>query len=807
MRYTDEVSIRFIGDQELGKQYIPLGRKILGGVVNRDSHIGGLEQSRLRRRFSNGLFIDAGYIGTQPYISIDVSGMGGDKKDIEIPVFAVFPQGMLNNPFTTSDLPGYPVAPSTTQVGITLERGGAVGKYSSSYLAQAHKFINPITRRGRLSELDWYSNEDGRLYCIAYEETDKWHASLFTLDDGSNDRIFYRGFAVLDLRFEHPFPTFYTENFICGMGVYGNQLIYMTRPKNGEPDRGVVSVWSRLLQGEGVQPGVRPLVAVGESPVLIGTHETDDRAEYGLSLPWSSIGRGYRCWYHFAGSGTKAVRLQELGLGVVDVNGDVTTTQTTLRMYREELTFTKDMDGNVQYTRSTAQVSEMAGVTVVTDIDNDQNPPTVYNPVLFDNPPSNSKWTSSETGSFTSDTHTENGLSRNYSLTGNKLIACDYERSETEALITLEIEIVSSVGTSSELHLGDTHTDGQWNDWYKFYPPGYPPPYDTANLYSQVTNIVGDATWEYQLDINIETNLVYKAYGQQYTLPYTNLTNTYNAIRTYERRWVRAMPEPGEQFPSPSVDINEWKDHTTNGSVDMYGQQQFLSDTQGSFSAADLREGIFVVSAIESSETVAHASAPDPDQTLSDLTMTREDTVYLCQGGNTESYALPTVEGIGTAGRPVYSYSDASVSIGTQPFPGALYWNEGMRCRTVRGSSGSNPDSSVSIEWVLRAGVNGRFDTTQLGVGGSIAVAPGEAYFISVTSYSMEVNEAGWSPYAVLPQCKQAAYIISIADGINVYSVTEKMWRGHEYGTFVSTPSETALIGSVEWAGMEVRSL
>ena len=97
MRYLPEVSIRFVGDKELGKQFIPLGRKVLGGVVNRDSEIGGLDQSVSRKRYDNGLYIEAGYVGTLPFINIDVSGVKEEPKDFRAPLFTISPTWKQKN--------------------------------------------------------------------------------------------------------------------------------------------------------------------------------------------------------------------------------------------------------------------------------------------------------------------------------------------------------------------------------------------------------------------------------------------------------------------------------------------------------------------------------------------------------------------------------------------------------------------------------------------------------------------------------------------------------------------------------------
>lgn len=108
MRYEKEARIRYLGDADLAKQYIPLGRKLLGGVVRRDKTLGGLTQSLVRKDFLNGLKIEAGFVGDLLYINIDVRKVVDEE---ELPGTILLtrwePEGIMLTPRTLANLDGW----------------------------------------------------------------------------------------------------------------------------------------------------------------------------------------------------------------------------------------------------------------------------------------------------------------------------------------------------------------------------------------------------------------------------------------------------------------------------------------------------------------------------------------------------------------------------------------------------------------------------------------------------------------------------------------------------------------------------
>lgn len=108
MRYTGEVRLRVIGDYAQASTQIPRARTLLGALWERDKSIGGLFQSHMRRTFSDGVYIEAGYIAEQAYILIDVTGGVVESAPVTpLLVSRWAPEGLLLTPRTLANPDGW----------------------------------------------------------------------------------------------------------------------------------------------------------------------------------------------------------------------------------------------------------------------------------------------------------------------------------------------------------------------------------------------------------------------------------------------------------------------------------------------------------------------------------------------------------------------------------------------------------------------------------------------------------------------------------------------------------------------------
>jgi len=789
MRYLGEASIRFVGDEAKAKQYIPLARTILGGVINRGAELGSLEHDSIRRNVAPGVIVTAGYNQTEKWAVIDVSGGEAPKRIGKTAMYAVRPAGLLGGIFRTAVDGGNPLAPSSNLVGVAAAGAGAVAKFPAAFLTNVFDFAqDSLASTSRMSELDWYSTTHGRLYCEVETQSSKYYVDRsFANSLGYRNQptsIKCRGRTVHNILYLPSNPS--NANFISGVGIYGDKLIYMQQPKSGTmPAAGIISVYTVLLAAEGLSPGQRPVKAPGAVPVLIGTFQTDTLASHGLAAPWV-ISAGTQIWHNFSGSGTKAVRRRSFFKSETVGSGANTTITQTWLTHKEELIFSKDISGNVSFVRTSTPA--LGGIV---NVDTNASTPTssststfldVFTPIGGGNYESATNHVV-VTSTSTNDTST----TRSMSTTGRMVLAYDYANDEAESIITMEVDVVTSEGSNAlSLHSEGVAEQEYWED-----PPV--PPYRLNSMLSQEISYTSSATDLYEQTIDIESNLIYTAYGHEYTLPWTRLSNEYQSQRDseYAREWP-VGGVPAEVTPLTITGSN-------GGTVSMRGQQGFLTDLQGSWAAVDLRHGLFVTSTVESTETASQPTLAGSG--TSNLDITRTDELYRCVEGVTTIYALPQIEGVGTPSRPYYSLSSLGYNITNwNVFPNTFGFDKGMRCRTVHGTSGSGADVSVNVDWVRYYGTSpSRYEP--FGVGGSLGVSPDESCFASLTSYSIEVSSEGWTPYAALPEDKQAAHIVTFKDNSAVHPLTEKMWRSHQYIAYTQVPQQLALLGTVEWAG------
>lgn len=126
-RYTQEVRVRFKGNPDLAKGYLPEARKYLGALDGQRQGIG--RNATLSRKVVNadGVVFRVMFHGAQPFIEIDVSGVGGES------ALALF-TGLVVWPRTAASTTGYSPTP---QVVLRNANGGTVDEEWQSFFLNA----------------------------------------------------------------------------------------------------------------------------------------------------------------------------------------------------------------------------------------------------------------------------------------------------------------------------------------------------------------------------------------------------------------------------------------------------------------------------------------------------------------------------------------------------------------------------------------------------------------------------------------------------------------------------------------------
>ncbi len=99
MRYFGVARIRYKGDLEKARAYVPIARTILGTLMSRNKDIGGVDQSLTRKVLPDGVVIEAGYNFDDAYITITVQPTKGISGDIALRLVLPWePQGFVLTP-------------------------------------------------------------------------------------------------------------------------------------------------------------------------------------------------------------------------------------------------------------------------------------------------------------------------------------------------------------------------------------------------------------------------------------------------------------------------------------------------------------------------------------------------------------------------------------------------------------------------------------------------------------------------------------------------------------------------------------
>ena len=693
-----------------------------------------------------------------------------DRKLLDTSTYAVFPPYGASGFPTTGDNP----AVDSDAVGLTplLEGGAGTGgtlQADKNLLQDVYGYeAGSFAGRKVESEIDWLSSQNVRLYTPASGTTSKYN-----LYNESPTGIHCKGHSVIS-----------TTNALCGFGIYEDHIVWMTFVGYGtytghddyppglpesRPTR-QVSIWARKITYEGV--GGIPTLDAGEATYLVGTFNQDP-ADYGvpaIDLGDGVFDEGRHCaamgsvWFNFSGDGDKAVRARcfvtsETVLDTISEGNTITTKSQNYYTYRDEITLSLVAD-SIAFSRETDSAGAISADEIYTE---------AYTSVISTPAPGGS------TGADLQTAITNGTWSMDSALAP---CAAAYDYNVAGDLVSLAIEYTSLLLSG------------------------------TIYLYSRLAGheygVEGERETTHEISASLSSRLIYSDGSISKVVPYYSVSLAVSATATNEQEpTLPASPEPGGSYSWRHADRSA---SCSSSSMFSASPAPVLAPNVSGVSALDLRNGVFIITALAASETSSgsdsisssgwHVGTPGfPSKALdcfyaleASVNTTRTDTLYVASGNIMEAIPLPQISSLNHSGTPSYAHNSGTVTA-AETFNQSDIMSDKDYSFSV-----STRDMPAIIRYLGRLrpiGSGGAIINMPLisDAGGSIAVDPGISILISVfgAELSVAAGETAdfWGTYRAsgqknqYPACKQATYLYTYADG-QVTPLTEELWDSVE---------------------------